>query len=148
MYGVPSPCSPPSPERGREELRPCDALALGLAQAAALVPGISRSGAVLTAARARGFGRAAAQALSRHAALPVIAGAAALKGVRIARAGLACEQRALLAMGCASAFVSTLASARLLWRSGLDARPLWPYALYRAALAGVALGRGARLRAQ
>ncbi len=37
-----------------------DALALGLAQAAALVPGVSRHGAVLAAARARGFDRPAA----------------------------------------------------------------------------------------
>ena len=40
---------------------PLDGLALGLAQACALIPGVSRSGATLTAARARGFARADAQ---------------------------------------------------------------------------------------
>jgi hypothetical protein len=39
--------------RTREDACPHDGLALGLAQAAALIPGISRNGATLTAARAR-----------------------------------------------------------------------------------------------
>ncbi len=47
-----------------------DGLALGLAQAVALIPGVSRSGATLTAARARGFSRGAAQTLSWHAGCP------------------------------------------------------------------------------
>jgi len=57
-----------------------DGLALGLAQAAALVPGVSRSGATLAAARARGFGRADASQLSWEVALPVLAGATASRG--------------------------------------------------------------------
>jgi undecaprenyl-diphosphatase len=43
--------------RGRDEARLVDALALGVAQACALMPGVSRNGATLTAARLRGFGR-------------------------------------------------------------------------------------------
>ncbi|MGZ6059049.1 MAG: undecaprenyl-diphosphate phosphatase, partial [Myxococcaceae bacterium] len=39
------------------DARPRDGLALGLAQALALIPGVSRNGATLTAARARGFAR-------------------------------------------------------------------------------------------
>ena len=65
-----------------------DGLALGLAQAPALIPGVSRSGATLTAARVRGFSRGEAQALSWRAALPVILGAGALTGARLARDGL------------------------------------------------------------
>ena len=75
---------------------PRDGLALGLAQAAALIPGVSRNGATLTAARARGFSRGAAQALSWHAGLPVILGASVLEGVRMRRTGVAREQRAAL----------------------------------------------------
>ena len=64
-----------------------DGAALGVAQALALIPGVSRSGATRSAARARGFGRREAAELSRAVALPVLAGAAALKGARlIARA--------------------------------------------------------------
>ena len=76
--------------RRHDEAGPADALWLGLAQACALVPGVSRSGATLAAARLRGFARADASRLSRHAALPVIAGAALLKARRLggrARAG-------------------------------------------------------------
>jgi undecaprenyl-diphosphatase len=61
---------------------PADHLLIGVGQAAALVPGVSRGGATLTAARLRRFQRPAASRLSRHAALPVILGAAALKGTR------------------------------------------------------------------
>ena len=73
-------------ERTREEATLADALLLGLAQASALMPGTSRGGMTLAAMRARGFTRADASALSRHVALPVIAGASVLKGVRLAAA--------------------------------------------------------------
>ena len=43
-----------------------DGLALGLAQALALIPGVSRSGATRAAARARGFSRADAARLKMH----------------------------------------------------------------------------------
>ena len=67
-------------ERRSEEATAIDALALGLAQATALVPGISRNGATLAAARLRRFTREDANRLSRHVALPVIAGATASEG--------------------------------------------------------------------
>jgi len=131
----------PQGGRGAREANARDGLALGLAQAAALIPGVSRNGATLGAARARGFGRGAAQALSWHAGLPVIFGAVALKGARLRRAGVPREQRAALAAGAAAAFVSTLASARLLERSLRDGQPLWPYALYRCLLAALVIAR-------
>jgi undecaprenyl-diphosphatase len=123
------------------DARPRDGLVLGLAQAMALVPGVSRSGATLTAARALGFGRCEANALSWHAALPVILGASALKSVRIARVGTSRGAGGLLAVGAASAFLSTLASARLLRRPRHAERSLLPYALYRCLLAAVVLRR-------
>ena len=58
--------------RKRDRTVPMDGLALGLAQAAALAPGVSRNGATLTAARWRGFSREHANMLSRTVALPVI----------------------------------------------------------------------------
>ncbi len=122
-----------------------DGLALGLAQAAALMPGVSRSGATVSAARACGFDREAAQALSWHVGLPVIAGASLLKGARMRSAGVPRAQRAALALGGTSAFVSTLASARLLDRRLRAGQALWPYALYRCVLAALVVRR---LRAQ
>jgi undecaprenyl-diphosphatase len=126
----------PGGSRGGRGPGLCDGLALGLAQAAALAPGVSRNGAALTAARARGFGRAEAHALSRLLGLPVILGASALKGARLLeRDGLAAGGPGLLAVGGGSAFLSTLASARLMAGRRSDRRSLLPYAVYRCLLA-------------
>jgi len=51
------------------------ALLVGVAQAFAIVPGVSRSGATITAGRALGLSREAAAKYSFMAALPIIAGA-------------------------------------------------------------------------
>ena len=127
--------------REARDARATDGLALGLAQAAALIPGVSRNGATLSAARARGFSRAAAQALSWHAGLPVIAGASVLEGARTRRAGATPEQRVAQLVGGLSAFASTLAVARLLRRQLREGQRLWPYALYRGALAALVVSR-------
>jgi undecaprenyl-diphosphatase len=126
--------------RRREDADWRDALALGLAQACALVPGVSRNGATLAAARARGFGRAEANALSRHVALPIIVGASVLKGARLARRGLPPDVRAAFAAGISTSFASTLASTWLIRQVERD-RSLAPYAAYRVALAGVVIRR-------
>ncbi len=131
--------------RGRGEATWADGLALGVAQAAALAPGVSRNGITLAAARWRGFSRDQANLLSRTIALPIIVGATALKGTRLARRGTSPELRRALAIGFGASFASTLASQRLIDLVERD-RALWPYAAYRAALAGavlVKLRRGA-----
>jgi undecaprenyl-diphosphatase len=130
--------------RAASDAGAADGLALGLAQSSALIPGISRNGATLAAARARGFDREAAHALSWSVAPPVILGASALKGARLLSDGIPRQARAGLALGAASAFVSTLASLRLLRerRPG----PLLPYALYRCLLAGIVAVRVRRER--
>jgi undecaprenyl-diphosphatase len=120
-----------------------DHLALGLAQAAALAPGVSRNGATLTAARLRGLDRPASSRLSRHAALPIIAGAAVLKGARLARRGLPAGLGGAFAAGAGAALASTLLARGLLARVA-HARSLLPLAGYRVALGAIAL---ARLRA-
>jgi undecaprenyl-diphosphatase len=117
-----------------------DGLALGLAQAAALAPGISRNGATLTAARWRGFTRQHSNMLSRTVALPVIVAAAVLKGARLRRRGLPARERSAFVAGTATSFASTLASQALIRLVERDSA-LWPYAAYRAGLAGVVLGR-------
>jgi undecaprenyl-diphosphatase len=138
----------PGGSRGVRRPGLCDGLALGLAQAAALAPGVSRNGAALTAARARGFGRTEAHALSRLLGLPVILGASALKAARLLeRDGLAAGGPGLLAVGGGSAFLSTLASARLMGRS-CDRRSLLPYAVYRCLLAATVARQTRRARAR
>jgi undecaprenyl-diphosphatase len=132
---------PNPPQKHARDARARDGLALGLAQAAALIPGVSRNGATLTAARARGFSRSAAQTLSWHAGLPVIAGASVLEGARTRHGGATREERLAQLTGAASAFASTLAVARLLRRRLRDGQALWPYALYRAVLAALIVWR-------
>jgi undecaprenyl-diphosphatase len=117
-----------------------DALALGVAQACALMPGVSRNGATLAAARLRRFTREDANRLSRHVALPVIAGATLLKGVRLKRRGLPPGSTVPFAVGALCSFSSTLCSTWLIKQVERD-RSLLPYALYRLALAGVVIGR-------
>jgi undecaprenyl-diphosphatase len=126
--------------RDRGEARAIDGLALGIAQAAALAPGISRNGATLTAARWRGFTRQHSNMLSRTVALPVIVGAAGLKGARLKRRGVPRGQRAGFIAGTATSFASTLASQALIRLVERDSA-LWPYAVYRAGLAGLVLSR-------
>jgi undecaprenyl-diphosphatase len=127
-------------QRPLSDAGPPEHLLIGCGQALALVPGVSRNGATLTAARLLRFERQAASVLSRHAALPVITGATALKGLRLARRGLAPELRGPFAAGAAAAFASTLASRRLI--GVMDrARSYLPFAAYRMGLGAAVLGR-------
>jgi undecaprenyl-diphosphatase len=127
-------------QRGRGEATAVEGVALGVAQAAALAPGVSRNGVTLAAARCRRFSRDQANLLSRTIALPIIVGATGLKGVRLARRGTTPELRRSLALGIGASFVSTLASQRLIGLVERD-RALWPYAAYRAALAAAVLAK-------
>ncbi|MBJ7347210.1 MAG: undecaprenyl-diphosphate phosphatase [Thermoleophilaceae bacterium] len=113
-----------------------DGLAIGFAQAMALVPGVSRNGATLVAARVLGFEREAAMELSMHAALPVIGGAAVLKGVRLAKRGMPAELRQPFVLGALGAFGTSVVCAKLMARSR-RARRLTPYAVYRVGLAAL-----------
>jgi undecaprenyl-diphosphatase len=132
-------------QRLQEEAGPRDGVLLGLAQACALVPGVSRTGATLAAARALGFARPDAVRLSRGIGVPVLAGAAALKGVRLLQRRPGRRELGTLAAGALTAAGATLASMPLARVLEHD-RPLAPWAAYRCALAGVLLVRENRRR--
>lgn len=117
-----------------------DGLVLGLAQSLALVPGVSRSGATVAAARVRGFSRRDSDRLSWSVGLPVIAGAALLKGTHLAREGTPRGLRLPLAAGAASALLSTLATAKLL-DAERRAALVPACAAYRTALAAIVIRR-------
>jgi len=134
-------------ERALEQADARDGLSLGIAQAAALMPGVSRRGATLTAARLRGMSRQDADELSWLTALPVIAGACALKAARLREAsrtgeaaegegetaGEAREAAGQLLAGAVASLLATLLAARAL--SGLGRISLLWFAAYRVALA-------------
>jgi undecaprenyl-diphosphatase len=108
-------------ERTRWDAGLADGAWLGLAQAAALWPGVSRNGSTLAVARMRGFARAEANPLSREVGVPVTLGAVALRGARFDT-------------GFVTAFASALAALPAL-RTVDRGGPLWPWAAERIGLA-------------
>ena len=130
--------SGPGEGRALEDAGFADALVIGIAQAGALAPGVSRSGATAAAARWRGFGRSEAAALSYAAGLPVLVGAGIaealtlLRGRRLSR---------VLAAGALASFGSTLAAGRIAGGRNSGALPLAPFAVYRTVLALLVLCR-------
>jgi undecaprenyl-diphosphatase len=127
-----------SETRRARDTTPRDGLLLGLAQALALFPGVSRNGATLTAARALGFSREDSQLLSWRVGLPVILGATLLKARRLTRQPLPPGLRFPFAVGVGASLLSTLASSPLL-APRRRARSLLPFALYRVAIAALCL---------
>ena len=130
-------------QRSADEAGWADAVWLGIAQACALYPGVSRNGATLTAGRMLRFARADANRLSRLLALPVIGGATGLKALRLLRRGLPSGTTPAFAAGAATSFATTLLSTRVIRQVERD-RSLAPYWGYRLALGAVALARAAR----
>ena len=121
--------------RGFDEAGNADGLALGLAQAVALIPGVSRSGASIG-------GRALAGVRPRGCPPAVVDGGAAGDRGRLAAAGAAPPAggsggiaAASMAAGAGPPSLSTLAAGSLL-RTRLRDCPPVPFALYRGALAG------------
>lgn len=121
-----------------------DALIIGLAQAAALVPGVSRSGITMTAALVLGLKRPDAARFSLLLSIPTTAAAGALASVDLIRSGDPALQADALVAGVL-AFVSALAAVAGLM-AWLRRATFTPFVLYRLALAGaLALLLGAGL---
>lgn len=124
--------------RGIEGFSPADAAVLGTAQAFALVPGVSRSGAIITAGRLSGFDLAAAARLAFLMALPVIAGAAGYRALDVIGGEVPAADLAPMALGAAAAAVTSFGSLWLLIKLLTErhgGRVLTATALYRTLLA-------------
>lgn len=114
-----------------------DAVIIGLAQALSLVPGTSRSGVTITAARFLGFGRQDAARFSFLLSAPVILLATVYKltGLILGDAAVAWGQLGLGALiACVVAYFSIEFFMRFVTRIGLA-----PFAIYRLVLAAVIL---------
>lgn len=110
-----------------------DVLIIGLAQAAALVPGVSRSGATMTAGLARGLDRGEAARFAFVLGTPAFAGAAILELPDLAKTGGEWE---LALVGATVAGLVGLAAVHFLLRF-LRQRTLAVFVTYRILLAGV-----------
>ena len=122
---------------------PREAAYAGLAQVAALVPGVSRSGATLTALRLAGVEREAAQRFTLLLSLPVTSGAAVLTLARTPKLAAAVRQLAPGAVAAAVAGATTVTA--LDTRGGGVVRGA---ALYRLGLAAVIARQLRRRRTQ
>jgi undecaprenyl-diphosphatase len=115
-----------------EDLTVVDALIIGLSQSLAVIPGVSRSGSTITAARILGIDRADAANFSFLMATPIIAGAGMLEAHKLFHSGMAAQ----LGWGfAASAIFGLIAIAGLI--RFVRNRTYRPFAIYRIALAAL-----------
>lgn len=123
-------------ERSYEDMRLKDAILVGLAQALALIPGTSRSGVTMTAARALGFHRAEAARFSFLLSIPAVAGAGLLAGLDLAEATREMQWDAIVAglMTFIAAFVTMAGLMRF-----LRTRSMMIFVIYRVGLGAVLL---------
>ncbi len=95
-----------SGHREIEDLGPKDAVKIGVAQALALMPGVSRSGITITAGRWLGLGRDAAARFSFLLLVPATSGAVVLKGFGVIKDGLPAGAAVPMALGVLASAVS------------------------------------------
>ena len=126
-------------DRGMRDLKLSDALLIGMAQAIALQPGVSRSGVTITAARGLGLKRESAARFSFLLALPVIGGAGLYKGLKLAGDGLPPGTAGPFLWGMLASAVSGFL---VIWGllAYLRRRDFAPFVMYRLAVAGLVFG--------
>lgn len=124
--------------RTLEQLGAHHALFIGLFQGLAIAPGISRSGATISAGRFLGLQRGEAARFSFLLAIPAISGAGALQAAKLARSGLMGQNLDLLIVGFFAALVSGYLIIRFLL-SYLRRHSLLPFAAYCCAFGLVGL---------
>ena len=127
--------------RDLEDITLRDAVIIGVAQAVALQPGVSRSGVTITAARGLGLNRESAARFSFLLSLPIIGGAGAYKGAKLL---LGSEH---IPPGFGPAFLwgivaSAVSGFLVIWAllAYLRRKDFAPFVLYRLAVAAFVLG--------
>lgn len=114
-----------------------DAAIMGLWQAVALIPGTSRSGITITAARMLGYARPDAARLSMLMSIPTIIASGALLSLDVIGTATAADLRniaVVAVMSCIAAFAALAIMMRLLRSVSYT-----PYVIYRIALGLVLL---------
>jgi undecaprenyl-diphosphatase len=124
----------PLGDRGVGDARIPDALIVGMAQAVALVPGISRSGMTITASLAQGMTRVEAARFAFLLGIPAIAGAGLLEGKElIDRGGFEPSLLVGVAVAAVTGYAAISFLVRLIARVGIA-----PYAVYCIAFGAIA----------
>lgn len=122
-----------------------DSIVVGVSQALAVIPGVSRSGITMTAGLFRGMKRETAASFSFLLSTPIIAGAALKKGLEMYHEGIPAEMRLPLGVGVlVSALVGYAVIGALI--RYLERRTFKIFVVYRIALGVVVLLLGWGLR--
>jgi undecaprenyl-diphosphatase len=128
--------------RGEEQTTLSDVLVVGLVQCFALVPGVSRSGATISAALLRGLDRVSATRLSFFLSIPALVAAGVFELVPALQAGIPVG---VLLVGLVVSFVVAYVSIAWLLRF-VAGHPITAFVPYRVLLGlglAIALGTGA-----
>jgi undecaprenyl-diphosphatase len=123
--------------RSLEETRWTDALWIGIGQAAAIAPGLSRSGTTIATGMLRGLQRDAAARFSFLLSIPIVAGTGVYQLLKVAAAPTPISWSPLV-LGFIGAALAGFAAIRFLL-AYLRRRPLYPFALYCLLLGLLAL---------
>ncbi|MDA0338947.1 MAG: undecaprenyl-diphosphate phosphatase, partial [Proteobacteria bacterium] len=124
-------------------LQMSDAVWIGLAQAISLLPGTSRSGITMTAARALGFEREDAARFSMLLAIPTIIAAGTLTSISVVNAGnvaLGLDALIAAALSFGAAYMAIMVFLRWVRRASLT-----PFVIYRIILGLALIGFGSDL---
>jgi undecaprenyl-diphosphatase len=126
--------------RPMEKLSYLDAIFVGVGQALAIAPGISRSGSTIAAGLVRGLDRPTAARFSFLLGTPIIFGAGLLKLKDLVEMGVSGSGMTPLVVGFLTAFISGILAIRYLLRY-LQNHTLNVFAYYVWAVALLSLGR-------
>lgn len=123
-------------DRTVKDVQPRDSLLIGLAQALALIPGISRSGMTISSGLARGLERTEAARFAFLLGIPVIAGAGLLQIVEAIQLGESMPSSVWVGVVVAglSGYAAIAILLRLLTRVGLA-----PFGLYCITFGAIAI---------
>lgn len=122
-------------EKALLSIRLPDAILIGISQAMAIVPGVSRSGITMTCGLLRGFSREAAARFSFLLSAPIIAGAGLYEGLKLLKYGGADISLNFLWGFIASAVSGYLVIAFLM--NYLKTHTFYPFVIYRLLVAAV-----------
>jgi undecaprenyl-diphosphatase len=130
--------SRPNKEPGLERLTLAGSLIVGLAQACALIPGVSRSGSTIATGMFIGLDRSTAARFSFLLATPVTVAALFKELPNLQGAAEQGISTTAIVVGIVTSFVVGLAAIRFLLRY-LTVGSLYPFVIYRFALAAIVL---------
>jgi undecaprenyl-diphosphatase len=121
--------------RTEENLVGADAWFVGIAQAIAIIPGVSRSGATMTAGLVTGLTREAAARFSFYLSMPALAGATAYKLIKLGLDPDPMSQGEWMGMAVATVVAAVVGYICIAWlMAWLKRRSLALFAYYRLGL--------------